>query len=371
MELVFIGIRRRLLNNLMNIAILPSVDEQLNDRYFKDGTEDNSVSNFFVKGLRREIRKRGDEIHTIDYYKDLSKIDFVLLDWPRWDKIAYLLSKGLLPKTIYSNAEPTSVISYNCPEGYKKLRRIFPYILTWNDEWVDKQSIFKKTIPYPFYVDMGDIAFEDKKLLTAITADKKSDIPGELYSERARVYTWFENNRPDDFEFYGIRWKKEEHPGYKGTVEDKLKVYHNYKFAICLENTRGDADYVTEKIYDCLCAGIIPIYGGAKNIKDYVPENCYIDYFKFSSYEEMADYLTNMPKEEYEEYRKAIKDFLDKVDLKAYDMETYVNYLYEIFNAPKNFKVPFGDKLAILSKGLKEKIWIILVDIKHALFSHT
>lgn len=371
----------------MRFAVLPSIDEQLNDEYFKTKGK-NDTNSYFVAGLKNEIKKRGDEIHTIDKYDDLKDVDYIIVNWPRWAEIRKIIlgkynskkrsslsPKEILSKMIYVNAEPTSVLPINSPNGYETLKQIFPIILTWNREWTDDKSIFRKNIPYPFYVDFGHLKYEKKKLLTAITADKYSNEPGELYSERRKVYSFFEKNYPDDFDFYGIRWHKEEHPGYKGTVADKASTFQKYKFAICLENTKGDMDYVTEKIYDCLCAGIVPIYGGAKNISEYVPSDCYIDYFSFESYEEMAKYISEMPREEYDGYISRIKAFLENVDKYPVSIEKYVEQLYdaiskknELFKAAdaEVTKTPTPEGIQYVKQmGLNESLWNKLVEIKH------
>lgn len=349
----------------MKFALVPSSDELLNDKYFMFDTADNLAACYFSKGLRDSINAHGDEIHTIDMYEDKSEIDYCLLEWPRWSQISMLARADLLKKTIYCNAEPTSVLPMNCPEGYEKLNKLFPYILTWNSDWIDQKSIFKKNIPYPFTQEFGDVSFNEKKLATAITADKYSDTPGELYSERRAVYCFFEENYPDQFDFYGTRWDGSVHTGYKGTVEDKAKTYHNYKFAICLENTKGARDYVTEKIFDCLCAGIVPIYGGAPNILEYVPAECFIDYFSFESYEEMAQFLINMDEETYNGYLSATKNWLDTMDTSPYTIEKYVDYIYEAISHKKDFEVDSKAKMIAILKGTKESLRQILVDIKH------
>lgn len=354
-------------------AVVPSVDEQLDDRYFMDEVDVEDMSTYFAHGIKKEINKRGDEIHTIDYYANPSEIDYVLLDWPRWDWICKLQRMGLLSRTFYCNAEPTSVIEMNCPTGYKKLKKLFPVILTWNRDWVDSERIFRKNIPYFFKVDFGNIDYEGRKLLTAITADKKSNTPGELYSERRNVYTFFEKNHPSDFDFYGVRWNEKEHPCYKGTVEDKFQTYHNYKFAICLENTKGAKDYVTEKIYDCLCAGIVPIYGGTPNIEEYVPSNCFIDYFSFDSYEEMAQHLMSMTKEEYMGYLKNIRNWLNTMDKYPVSMERYVELMYlpteNRTSLEDSFSLGTGMLVYAYFRTSTDRLKTKLVDIKHRLLN--
>ena len=55
-----------------------------------------------------------------------------------------------------------------------------------------------------------------------------------------------------------------------GTYLQKHQAARGYPFVVAMENTEIP-DYVTEKVYDALFAGAIPIYLGAPNILDYVP----------------------------------------------------------------------------------------------------
>ncbi|KAI3634730.1 hypothetical protein MIR68_007111 [Amoeboaphelidium protococcarum] len=53
--------------------------------------------------------------------------------------------------------------------------------------------------------------------------------------------------------------------------ESKIEIFSNYKVCIAMENSLN-RDYVTEKLWDALAAGCIPIYLGAPNvIRDFLP----------------------------------------------------------------------------------------------------
>ena len=56
-----------------------------------------------------------------------------------------------------------------------------------------------------------------------------------------------------------------------------LEIYNQYKFVICFENSKT-AGYVTEKIFNVMMAGSVPIYDGAPNIDEYVQPGSYIKY---------------------------------------------------------------------------------------------
>ena len=70
----------------------------------------------------------------------------------------------------------------------------------------------------------------------------------------------------------------------------KVEVFKNYTFGLAFENSNC-YDYVTEKIFDVLAAGAIPIYMGAPNVDQYVPPNSYIDVRWFTSAAELVGYL--------------------------------------------------------------------------------
>lgn len=72
--------------------------------------------------------------------------------------------------------------------------------------------------------------------------------------------------------------------GYK----TKLEVIGKYKFTIAFENAISK-DYVTEKFFDPLISGSVPIYLGAPNINEFSPGgNSFIDVNAYSSPKELA-----------------------------------------------------------------------------------
>lgn len=74
----------------------------------------------------------------------------------------------------------------------------------------------------------------------------------------------------------------------------KLEIFRRYKFAIAFENSISP-DYVTEKYYDPLLAGTIPIYLGAPNISAYAPgDDCHINVNDFNEPAELASYLKEL-----------------------------------------------------------------------------
>lgn len=73
---------------------------------------------------------------------------------------------------------------------------------------------------------------------------------------------------------YGKHWPAPVSPIPDG---EKVNVIRWYKFALCFENGRYPG-YVTEKIIDCLVAGVVPIYLGAPDIAEHVPVEAFVPF---------------------------------------------------------------------------------------------
>ncbi len=341
----------------MKFALIPWANDELQDRIFvrknAEGVLTPTQSAAYL--MQQEFIRLGHELHTYDCYADWSKVDFFLLysiDWIAAEKIT---RAGYANKMVYCNAEPPTVCSLHTRTGYETLKQIFPRILTWNPEWVDHQQIFKRCIPYYYKFSPCRMPFAQRKLITGISANKHSDYPNELYTERERAYYYFEQNFPDQFDFYGILWEGTDHPCYKGTVEDKAETFHKYKFALCFENTRTKRDYITEKIWDCLNAQIVPIYAGAENIGEYIPKDCYIDFDQFESYDALANFLIEMSEDQYQEYLDAAKKLLHSNVVCKFSGEQYAHDILFAVENKNDFEMTKYGRQFLAAKARKEK----------------
>ncbi|WP_296736121.1 glycosyltransferase family 10 fucosyltransferase [Mesorhizobium sp.] len=85
--------------------------------------------------------------------------------------------------------------------------------------------------------------------------------------------------------------------------QTKLETISRYRFCLALENSIAP-DYVTEKMFEPLAAGTVPVYLGAPNVAEFVPDNCYIDAAAVGSTAELAAYLRHLIEtpREYEAY---------------------------------------------------------------------
>ena len=314
----------------MKFAIIPWNENFSQDKIF--GKVDPAMNHDerltpFSK-MQEEFERRGDCIHTVDLFGDPKNVDFFLF-FERNDRwLKKLISWKMEYKAVYCNAEPPIVNPLHDKKNIYKLLNYYPYIMTWNMDLVDEKRFFKRNNPYVFKINIGTVPFEERKLLTSISGNKHSSHPDELYSERERIFTLLEEKYPDDFEFYGSGWEKTNHSAYCGRVENKAETYHHYRFALAFENMKNVRGYVTEKILDCLVAGIVPIYAGADDITDYVPQECFISYSRFKDPEEMIKCLKGITKEQYNDYLGAAQRFFHSEQIRKFDGEEYARDIY-------------------------------------------
>ena len=81
----------------------------------------------------------------------------------------------------------------------------------------------------------------------------------------------------------------------------KFEILQDYHFNLCFENTIAPY-YCTEKIWDAIIAGCLPIYYGGERSTIYedFPPNSFIDYCQFNSPLELFNYIDQMEWSEYE-----------------------------------------------------------------------
>jgi len=224
----------------------------------------------------------------------------------------------------------------------KKNFKYFKKIFTWNDEYVDNDVFFK--INFPHHLIREDL--EKKSSLCCLVAGNKvSSHPNELYSKRLEVIKWFEKHKPSELDLYGPNWDKlvlenrylnyisfklnlkVNNKVYRGLIGNKTKDLGKYKFSICFENAKGYPGYITEKIFDCFCSNIVPVYMGPPNILDYIPGNCFINYNSFDTINLLVDFLEEMSDATYNEYLKNINNFLNSDSIKQFSIENFVSVI--------------------------------------------
>ena len=114
---------------------------------------------------------------------------------------------------------------------------------------------------------------------------------------------------------YGRNWPKNTNiagQSRKGEWQEaKRNILGHYKINICFENTIIP-HYVTEKFWDAILGGCLPIYHGSDNgIYETFPRNSFIE-ASGKSVEEIGDEVINMSSEEMDaRYAACLRAYLD------------------------------------------------------------
>ena len=146
---------------------------------------------------------------------------------------------------------------------------------------------------------------------------KQSSHPHSIYHKRVEAIRFFTGHAPKDFDLWGRNWQGHNFSTYKGATNDKLKTLANYRFCLAYENCHSYG-YISEKLTDCFMVGVVPVYLGAHNVRDHIPPECFVDVNDFHTYEELYEYLVNMPSYEYMDYLVAIRKFITSPDAEQF-----------------------------------------------------
>jgi hypothetical protein len=220
--------------------------------------------------------------------------------------------------------------------------------------------------PYPFDGVLEEVWERgDRGFLTIINGNKvpRLDVR-ELYGERLRAVAHFESR--GEIDLYGVgwdgppfrvgetwvrpsvrrlaylverRWRRlrpspdpllaAARRAWRGSVASKSDTLSRYTYAICFENMSMEG-WVTEKVFDCLVAGTIPIYLGAPDIERWVDPACFIDMRGFSGYEELRQYLQALGPDEIAGYREAGREYFGSKQFRPFTKQAFAEIFGQI-----------------------------------------
>ena len=97
-----------------------------------------------------------------------------------------------------------------------------------------------------------------------------------------------------------------------------------------MENYSGSEDYISEKIFDPLIAGSVPVYLGDSRIYEVVPKGAFVDVRDFANQQSLLQYIINCSKKEWSGYYNKGQEFLKSEKSKNFTSETYVKKILSI-----------------------------------------
>ena len=161
----------------------------------------------------------------------------------------------------------------------------------------------------------------------------------DLYEDRAKAIEFF--SEAGGFRLYGSGWESSSsvrgsREVYGGRVADKHETLSRFRFSLCFENTRFPG-YITEKIFDCFFAGTIPVYFGAPDIYESVPQSAFVDASAFEDLGALRDHLEGMTSDDAKAYREAAASFLASSRFRPFDERSFVeSMIREIESASRS-----------------------------------
>lgn len=269
--------------------------------------------------LRKVAYQNGIQLEQADSLDNLGDFEYLVVFDVFLDQLP-MLEKYPKEKLILFLWEPPTVL----PNDYiLENHKCFSKVFTWNDDLVDGVKYFKFFYPVMNPQISDPIDFYFKRFGALIACNKSSAQATEIYSERIKLIHFFEHLPEAGFDLYG-KWWPSEYRNYHGPISSKLEVLKYYRFSFAYENTKNVPGYITEKIFDSFQAGTVPIYLGAPNVWDYIPENCFIHRDDFQTDMNLYEYLISMPRAEYESYLENIRQFLQSDQAKLFSKEHFI-----------------------------------------------
>lgn len=278
--------------------------------------------------LNEKLAPLGHHVQVAWQNDDLSSFDLIFSS-----NYKYFLNP-YRKKTIISCYEPEVIIHQH--GNFKRLGK-FMGVMTWNHDITGKKGFvpfYYPTYNFEYPDDACPKSFYERKLACIINSYLKRNHPKELYSERLKIAYFYRNKYPRQFELYGRSgWSDDLTPVYKGPAKDKSQVLRDHKFCYAYENWDNNYHYISEKIFEVMNELCVPIYLGSRQITDYVPEECFIDARKFSSIQEIHDYISNMDEERYMEYIRAIIKYSRSEKRRLFTPEHYKKSALELIKS--------------------------------------
>jgi alpha(1,3/1,4) fucosyltransferase len=316
------------------------------------------VGNVTVKDFLHQMRRLTEIIS----FKGISLVSsedasvnsadgYLFVDCPKLDDATYIKAMQS-QKPMFLMVWESNLINLN--NHNKAAHKNFDIIFTYDDSIIDNLKYFK--IAYNFDLNQiksyqGDVY--NRNLLCLISGNNYINRPGELYTQRRKLITWYSENSPNDFHLYGQGWGKIVPPRalldkfynklnfihpvlssynkcYRGEVENKVLTGLNYKFQICFENSSSQVGYISEKLFHALFSESVPIYFGAPNVSDLVPDNCFIDFCQFKNFYELNEFISKMDRDTYQSYLDNAKSFLSSAKSDVFNTEYFSQSVSDI-----------------------------------------
>lgn len=320
--------------------------------------------------LRRQLALHGVELSTQDILPT-EQADTVLVLDQVMDFQDYRKQPGQQLHLIL--AEPRTYYPLNFQAEH---HQVFDKVFTYDYTRVDNHKYFHYRFPidfnaYPTFQGVLAEEFNRRKLCALVASAfgvvKPPAGSGSLLYERYKTLKWFSDCHPNELDFFSRGINPDAYTSFRGArlvqkylpkwvidrvaatrhrvfqrvhrgsipPEQKIKKLREYRFSIAYENTGDTPGYITEKIFDCFAAAVVPVYLGAPHITDFIPADCFIDRRNFTSHEDLYQFLKTMSYADYSKYISAIERFLHGPERHKFSSATIADSIVQVMLADR------------------------------------
>lgn len=350
----------------------PPSEHFLEDRLFDPSTAEYGGSDILApfRAVRTHFEGRGIPVHTADLLEDEGgERHKIYVSFGLQGRSAKLARRDDVTASAYFAME-CPIVEPSLYRGLPEMERRFRRLYTWapaerlqpfTREPLDSRRFFWPQARDRVIPELWER--RDRDFLVMINSNKLPRLyDRELYTERVQAVEHF--HRFGEVDLYGPNWDRSPRrvgktwmPGlmrmaiqrlsdlryrlwppseyeaaaeaHQGFADSKSEALSRYDFALCFENMVLEG-WITEKLFDCLYAGTVPIYWGAPDIREWVDPDCFVDMRDFEGYGELREHLRSLGSDELERYRQAGREYLASDAFDRFRTGTFVERLEKI-----------------------------------------
>ncbi|NEO02761.1 MAG: fucosyl transferase [Moorea sp. SIO3I7] len=362
---------------MKRVLIRPSFQDWCGNRLFTQGTSFNSVYQEAFTKWKQVAAKAGFKLDTWDQAPLEQAEVFWFLDLPpsrrEFERIRAKLRPGV-PMVLQILESPILDIHAFARQNTQNFDAVLSY--EHPDVIANQPGYFHYQLPNEPTFPTTNLAYTERKGLLLINSNRVegfwgmrqvglAGIPGlgkllsgwhcspsmfmevlngELYSHRRKIAQIAQQAAPNFLDIYGRGWNGEQiswcplypKPKYscwRGLPKlSKVQLCEKYRFVLSFENFRGNRGYISEKIFDPMFAGAVPVYLGDERITDYIPTDAFVDARNFSNSEELINYLISCSQQEWIKMREAGQEFIRSELSQPFYSENFIASAMNLLN---------------------------------------
>ncbi|MBE9166967.1 fucosyl transferase [Pleurocapsales cyanobacterium LEGE 06147] len=360
----------------MKILVRPCYDIGLQNRLFKPKDSRADHWQYPLFKWRSVAQTRGIQIDTWDMYP-LSEADMIWVQDLPASQQEIINAKKQAPKVpfvLLLYESPLNRAHFYDPRNHE----LFDAIVTFNHHLCNEKRYFH------YYLPLGEpnfspsfISFAKRKPLVMINSNKyagllaqrnvgRTGLPvigprlggwqvpwieilkqqrSDLCKRRRKIARLAEKKFPNFLDIYGVGWQGEPISWMHKVIPakpfkcalgrtnlSKLETLSKYRFCLAFENITGNYGYISEKIFDCFYAGVVPVYLGDENITEYIPKEAFVDVRQFSTDLELLEYLQECPESDWKQMYISGQIYLQSKQIKIFQTDMFVSRMLEVTN---------------------------------------